>query len=96
MTQTPQEAANSGASSAITHEREALYSRQPLNLSGALGSFQYEESTPEIGREYMDVDVVKDILEADNADELIRDLAITGNFVQCSHLVSTLLTLSLK
>jgi hypothetical protein len=51
---------------------------EPLTLSGALDQFKYEESTPVIGREYSDVNLVDDIINAKNADELIRDLAITS------------------
>ncbi|KAM0469438.1 hypothetical protein ACHAP7_010018 [Fusarium lateritium] len=50
---------------------------EPLRLSGALDQFKHEESTPVIGREYSDVNLVDDIINAENADELIRDLAIT-------------------
>lgn len=53
-------------------------SRKPLTLFGALDTFRYEETTPLIGREYLDVDIVKDILESEDADALIRDLAITS------------------
>ncbi|KAM0721794.1 hypothetical protein Q7P37_002719 [Cladosporium fusiforme] len=48
-----------------------------MELAGALDSFANEESTPTIGREYLKVDIVKDLLEAENSDSLIRDLAIT-------------------
>ncbi len=51
----------------------------PLQKSGALdGQFQFEESTPIIGREYPTINIVDDLLNATNADELIRDLAITS------------------
>ncbi|KAM7215481.1 hypothetical protein V8F06_009147 [Rhypophila decipiens] len=50
---------------------------KPLELSGALGKFSYEETTPEIGREFLDVNLVDDVLKAENADAIIRDLAIT-------------------
>ncbi|KAK3074043.1 hypothetical protein LTR53_003822, partial [Teratosphaeriaceae sp. CCFEE 6253] len=50
--------------------------RQPLKLSGALDKFEHEDVTPVIGREYPHVDIVNDLLKADNADELLRDLAI--------------------
>ncbi|KAF1850371.1 taurine catabolism dioxygenase [Cucurbitaria berberidis CBS 394.84] len=50
----------------------------PQKKSGALDAkFEYEEATPVIGREYPKVNIVDDILNASNADELIRDLAIT-------------------
>lgn len=79
-----QQAGNSGAQTAlkIELERNETHRQDPLDLSGALESFEFEESTPAIGREYVNIDVVKDILEADNADELIRDLAITGKYAQ--------------
>ncbi|KAM0301485.1 hypothetical protein ACHAPM_005714 [Fusarium culmorum] len=50
---------------------------EPLTTSGALDKFNFEESTPVIGREYPTVNLVDDIINAKNADELIRDLAIT-------------------
>ena len=51
----------------------------PQQKSGALDSkFKYEETTPVIGREYPEVNIVDDILNAPNADELIHDLAITS------------------
>jgi hypothetical protein len=62
----------------MAHSIEPSYHRLPLELSGALDPFQFEESTPTIGREYLNVDIVKDILDADNAKALVRDLAITS------------------
>jgi hypothetical protein len=50
----------------------------PLKPSGALDKFAFEETTPAIGREFQNVNIVDDILNAANADELIRDLAITS------------------
>jgi hypothetical protein len=50
----------------------------PLKLSGALEKVSYEDTTPLIGREFLDVNIVDDLLNASNADELIRDLAITS------------------
>ncbi|KAI9930612.1 hypothetical protein ASPWEDRAFT_153889 [Aspergillus wentii DTO 134E9] len=49
----------------------------PLRPSGALDEFAFEETTPAIGREYPTVNIVNDLLNAPNADELVRDLAIT-------------------
>lgn len=54
------------------------YRHEPLQSSGALDAFRFEETTPTIGREYLDVDVMNDILLADNADTLVRDLAVTS------------------
>jgi hypothetical protein len=51
----------------------------PLKKSGSLDSaFQFEETTPAIGREYPSARIVEDLLDAPNADELLRDLAITS------------------
>ncbi|KAI1839840.1 hypothetical protein JX266_013956 [Neoarthrinium moseri] len=50
---------------------------EPLRLSGALDKFAFEETTPVIGREYPDVNIVDNLLNGDNADDLLRDLAIT-------------------
>ncbi|KAL2133533.1 hypothetical protein VTI74DRAFT_2219 [Chaetomium olivicolor] len=51
-------------------------SREPLKLSGALDSYESFDVTPVIGREFPTANLV-DWLNAPNADELIRDLAIT-------------------
>lgn len=51
---------------------------QPLKLSGALAHFQREDTTPVIGTEFLNVNIVDDILKAPNSDELLRDLAITS------------------
>ncbi|KAK1062954.1 hypothetical protein LTR74_009901 [Friedmanniomyces endolithicus] len=50
--------------------------REPLRPSGALDRFKHEDTTPVIGREYPSVNVVDDLLDAEDADELVRDLAI--------------------
>jgi hypothetical protein len=57
------------------HAKQSL---EPLSLSGALDRFEHSESTPVIGREYADLNLVNDILNAKDSDELIRDLAITS------------------
>ncbi|CAD0112547.1 unnamed protein product [Aureobasidium uvarum] len=51
--------------------------RKPLKQSGVLEQFKYEDTTPTIGREFLNVNIVDDLLNAPNADELVRDLAIT-------------------
>lgn len=50
----------------------------PLKLSGALNHFKHEDTTPIIGREFIGVNIVDDLLNAENADELLRDVAITS------------------
>lgn len=57
--------------------------RLPLKKSGALDSaFQFDEVTPVIGREYPTTNIVEDLLNSSNADELLRDLAITSKTVR--------------
>lgn len=51
--------------------------REPLKLSGALDSYESFDVTPIIGREFPKANLVE-WLDAPNADELIRDLAITS------------------
>ncbi|KAJ4294038.1 hypothetical protein N0V90_007727 [Kalmusia sp. IMI 367209] len=48
---------------------------KPLQYSGSLDKFESFEVTPVIGTEYPTVNIVE-LLEASNADELLRDLAI--------------------
>ena len=54
------------------------YPRKPLGLAGVLDKFQSEDTTPVIGREFTGVNIVDDLLNADDADALLRDLAITS------------------
>jgi hypothetical protein len=51
---------------------------KPLKVSGALERFTYEDTTPVIGREFLNVNIVDDLLNSANADQLLRDLAITS------------------
>ncbi|KAL1310641.1 hypothetical protein AAFC00_000909 [Neodothiora populina] len=48
-----------------------------LKPTGAADHLAYDDVTPAIGREYADVNIVDDILNQPNADDLLRDLAIT-------------------
>ncbi|KXT15530.1 hypothetical protein AC579_3406 [Pseudocercospora musae] len=49
----------------------------PINPSGALDQFTYEDTTPVIGREFLDANIVNDILNAADAEERLRELAYT-------------------
>lgn len=51
---------------------------EDLKPSGSLDHFKHEETTPVIGREYPDLNLVDDILNAENSSERLRDLAITS------------------
>lgn len=52
--------------------------RTPLKPSGALDQFDFEETTPVIGREYFGIDIVNDLLNAPDADDRLRDVAIAS------------------
>ncbi|KAF4314066.1 putative alpha-ketoglutarate-dependent taurine dioxygenase protein [Botryosphaeria dothidea] len=70
------------APSAIEHEvvvppsKTEMPRREPQKLSGALDKYESFEVTPIIGTEFKNVDLTEWI-NAPNADELLRDLAIT-------------------
>jgi Taurine catabolism dioxygenase TauD, TfdA family len=50
--------------------------REPLKPTGCLDKYEYFEVTPCIGREYANLSI-RDLLNAPNSDELIREFAIT-------------------
>lgn len=50
---------------------------KPLVYSGSLDSYNHEDVTPVIGREFQGLQVVE-LLAAHNSDQLIRDLAVTS------------------
>jgi hypothetical protein len=51
---------------------------EALKKTGALDTtFEFEDLTPSNGREYK-ANIVEDLLDAPNADDLLRDLAVTS------------------
>lgn len=50
--------------------------REPLKNSGSIDHLEFVDVTPVIGREYPTAKI-KDILQASNAEQQLRDLAIT-------------------
>jgi hypothetical protein len=59
------------------HERAQSRISEPLVNSGSLAAYEQNDITTSIGREIPDLKI-KEVLAAENADALIRDLAITG------------------
>lgn len=55
---------------------KAKLKRQPLEKGSSIDHLEYFDVTPIIGREYPTAKI-KDILQAHNHDEQLRDLAIT-------------------
>jgi hypothetical protein len=64
--------------SALSKDATQQHYPEPLKLSGALDHFKHEDTTPVIGREFFDVNIVDDLLNGENADERLRDVAITS------------------
>jgi alpha-ketoglutarate-dependent taurine dioxygenase len=63
--------------------------KSALRPAGSLDQFQKFDVTPVIGTEFKEGVQLASILSAPNSDELIRDLAILGNFdVSCANLVA--------
>jgi len=60
-------------------------SRKPVQLSGAIEHLRSEDLTPAIGREYYDVNIVDDLMNAEDSDDRLRDLALAGKrrYNQC-------------
>jgi len=52
---------------------------QPLQLKGVLDQYKSFDITPVLGREYREDVQLADLIQAENSDELLRDLAITSN-----------------
>ncbi|KAF2730067.1 taurine dioxygenase family protein [Polyplosphaeria fusca] len=55
----------------------AKYQFEPLKPTGALDKFGFEDVTPVIGREFPSLNIVDDLLNAEDADVLLRELAVT-------------------
>ena len=53
-------------------------SRKPVEVSGAIEHLRSEDLTPAIGREYYDVNIVDDLMSAENSDDRLRDLAVAS------------------
>lgn len=53
--------------------------RVPLKSSGSLDHLPHEDLTPALGTEFTTATQLSQLLKADNADQLIRDLAILSN-----------------
>ena len=72
-----------GANGAATpkglgHDLELL--REPLKYCGSLDKFEYSDLTTIIGREFSRAQLT-DWMRADDADVLLRDLAITSTYL---------------
>jgi hypothetical protein len=77
------------STSMTVHESQAY--REPLKKSGALDKYEYEDTTPIIGREFINVNIVDDLLNSPGADALLKDLAITSTLnIFCTKTIASL------
>jgi hypothetical protein len=74
---------------------KASSKKEPLKSTGSLDKYASIDITPVIGTEYPEVNLV-DLINASNADDLLRDLAIKGELQLRRHETLTLTTLSLS
>lgn len=74
----------------VQDSTEHAHAPKPLKLTGVLEKFDYEEVTPVIGREFPTLNIVDDLINAENADELLRELAITSKAYITTHHYSSL------
>ena len=72
---TPRDSTSVPVKSQVAQQQQSLR-RTPLQLTGILDHFAFEESTPAIGREYTTLDIKKDLFEAPDSDARLRELAI--------------------
>ena len=79
-----------GQSDGHANGDEDGYPRKPLKQSGLLNEkCAFDDLTPVIGREFLNVNVVNDLLNSPEADALLKDLAITSGFTPVMASVST-------
>lgn len=72
---TPRDSTSVPLKGQVAQQQQPLR-RTPLQLTGILDHFVFEESTPAIGREYTTLDIKKDLFEAPESDARLRELAI--------------------
>jgi len=78
----------SGTTAETPKSSPAQTHKEPLQLQGTLDQYDSFDVTPIIGREYPTANL-KEWLEAPNSDELLRELAITSQFLRFSQRVPT-------
>jgi hypothetical protein len=86
-TTTIQASGSSEAAAETPKSSPAQTHKEPLQLQGALDQYDSFDVTPIIGREFPAASL-KEWLDAPNSDELLRELAITSQFLRFSHRVS--------
>lgn len=70
----------------VKNENGNASSSLPLKLPRALDDFKLKETTQPWVRKFLNVDIVDDLLNAEKADERLRDFAIINLYYRCSSL----------
>lgn len=73
-----------GSSTESPKASPAWVHKEPLQPQGVLNEYDSFDVTPIIGREFPNANL-KEWLEAPNSDELLRELAITSQYLHFSH-----------
>ena len=74
----------SGSSTESQNASPVWTHKEPLQLQGVLDEYDSFDVTPIIGREFPTANL-REWLEAPNSDELLRELAITSQYLHFSH-----------
>ena len=82
-TTTITETAPVASTQGIKQDSQPWTHKAPLRLKGVLDEFESFDTTPVIGKEFPNANL-KEWLEAENADDLLRDLAITSEWLRSS------------
>lgn len=90
-TESPQHRVHGLSNNGPVLVKKTLTTKQPLQSSGSLDKYKPDDMTPVIGTEFSDVNLV-DLINAPNADQLLRDLAIKSKASQGIRRQNILLT----
>lgn len=68
--------ANEQIASPPKHEDATQDVRKPVQATGVLAGLEHEDLTPAIGRAFHNVNIIDDIMNAEDADDRLRELAL--------------------
>ena len=68
------------------HDHFTQDSRKPVQSTSALDQLSHEDLTPAIGRAYQNVNIIDDIMKADDADDRLRELALVSKCASLTRL----------
>lgn len=68
--------ANGQNASTPKHQITTQDMRKPVQATGVLAGFEQEDLTPAIGRAFQNVNIIDDIMNVEDADARLRELAL--------------------